>query len=550
MTTRTEQSRFFFGPRALLVLAFGFIAACGSDDAIAPDAADATADVDSGDTAEPEVSPDTTDTTDTSDPGDATDTSVPGEALYGPRPRPLDPLPLSLQSATWVDHWVDDIAPYWTSAVALGTPVGNYPTYRGLDGRALNNSRRRPRMISRQIYTYAMGYMMTGNTEFLAHAHAGVTWLQTHAIDRVKGGCHEQLESDGRAVAGSRTAQDLSYCVLGLAAWYFVTRDPGVEADLLAARNWLFDPNRYWDAANDRIRDGLADDMTTPFDVENDGGAELVAQLDPVNAFMLLIQPVFDDAANRDGFLADLKKLGDIMIRDFHKDGIFWGVDTKMGQYGTRHVDFGHTLKTYWMLLEIDKRLPDHPFHDFIFERVGPLLSRAFDAEFGRWAKRPISASAVEFGSDWWIYAELDQIAATLDLFKIEYLDLRNKTQGHWLTDYVDARFPGEVIPGIKRDGSPVWNWSVTDDAKCNQWKNGFHSTEHALVLSIIGAALADQPVTLHFAFADDPTATTSPPVARPYLFHGRELDRTPSTPLTIGTKAYTPTAIRFTDLY
>lgn len=525
---------------ALLALAL-LLSACG-DPATPADALDASdselpdldvSDLDSSDTSDSDLSPDT--------------------SPYGPRPRPPGPLPTALRAETWRTHWVDDIKPFWTSAVALGDPVGNFPTFRGMDGRALPNTRRRPRMLSRQIYTYAMGYHLTGDASLLAHAHAGVTWLREHAIDRERGGCHEQLERDGRPLAGVRTAQDLSYCALGLAAWYFVTRDPAAEVDLLALKAALFDPERYWDSGAGRIRDALADDMETPVDVENDGGAELVAQLDPVNAFMLLVQPVLSDPAERQRWLEDLRTLAEVMIRDFHQDGIFWGVDTNKGKYGTRHVDFGHTLKTYWMLLELDKRLPDHPFHAFIMERVHPLLTRAHDAEFGRWAKRPTSASAVEHGSDWWIYAELDQIAATLDLFENKYLDVRDKTQAAWLSDYVDARFPGEVIPGIKRDGSPVWNWTVTDDAKCNQWKNGFHSTEHALVLAIIGDALADTPVTLHFAFPESAAAPPSPPVVRPYLFHGVELDRSTGAVVQLGEAdglRLVPTTVRFTAIY
>lgn len=508
---------------------------------------------------DPAVGPDTIDTADTIDAddiGDAahdtvdtvdTDSEVVGDEVYGPGPRPVASLPAVLAGDVWRAHWVDDIKPFWVSAAALGDPIGNFPTYRGMDGRVLGaNERRRPRMLSRQVYTYAMGYLLTGDAALLAHAHAGVTWLRDHAIDRVKGGCHEQLEKDGRPVAGVRTAQDLSYCVLGLAAWYFVTRDPEVEADLLAAKGWLFDQNRYWDPAKGRIRDALADDMRSVVDVENDGGSELVAQLDAINAFMLLVQPVLSSETERERWLVDLERLGQVLVRDFLSDGIFWGVDTNKGRFGTRHVDFGHTIKSYWMLLEIDKRVPDHPFREVIEGGVHATLTRAFDAANGRWGKRPTSATAAEYGSDWWSYAELDQVAATLDLLDVEYLDVRDKTQAAWLSDYVDERFPGEVIPSVKRDGTPAWGWAVGDDAKCNQWKNGFHSTEHALVMAIVGDALAGEEVALHFAFAEDaPNA-----FARPYLFHGREVGRAAAAGVTVDGRSFTPTVVRFADVY
>lgn len=534
-------SRSFF----MALLGAGFVAGPACDDAAAPgDTVDAHDSIDANDTLDTaDVGADSVDANDAED-----DTEVPlGDDVYGPRPRPPGPLPEVLLGPGWVSHWRTQIAPFWTSAEALGTPVGNFPTYRGMDGRVTGSSRRRPRMISRQVYAYSAGYLMTGDATLLAHAKAGVDWLQAHAIDRVNGGCYAELDADGNPVDGVRTAQDLAYCMMGIGAWYFVTRDPGVEADLLAARNLFFDPARYWDSAKGRVRDALGSDMTTPVDVENDGGSELVAQLDPVNAFMLLVQPVLARPGDRALFLEDLRKLGQVLVRDFHHDGLFWGVDTNKGRFGTKHVDFGHIAKTYWMLLEIDKRLPDHPFHDLVVAELPPLLARAYDADNGRWAKRPTGTSTVEYGSDWWIYAELDQISATLDLAvpsDVGYVETRAATAGHWLTDYVDATWGLEVIPSIKRDGSRGWSWPVTDTAKCNEWKNGFHSSEHALILSLLGDALADLPTTLHFALVD-PTLDV-----RPYLFHGRELDRTPSTPITVGTLSLMPLAVRFTDLW
>ncbi|TNF29162.1 MAG: hypothetical protein EP329_16465 [Deltaproteobacteria bacterium] len=506
-------------------------AACGDDgaagdDTVATDAAD--------------VSPD-----DTADGADTASTA--GDEVYFPVAPPAE-VPEALDGDRWITHYVDDIAPYWATAEALGTPVGNFPTYRGMDGRVLSPSERRPRMISRQILGYALGYLLTGERSLLEHAQAGADWLRAHAIDRTKGGCREILTADGGASGSVRTAQDLSYCMTGLAALFFVTRDPALESELEAARGWLFDPAKYWDAENGRVRDALADDMTTEVDVESDGGWELVAQLDPVNAFMLLAQPVMSTEAARKRFLDGLKTLVQVMIDDFWQDGIFWGVSTNKGQYGTKHVDWGHTLKSYWMVLQVDKRLPDHPFHDLVFDNVYTLVDRAFDADNGRWSKRPTSATAVEYGSDWWIYAEEDQVAATLDLIDHRYTETLGQTAGHWLTDYVDQVYDiGEIIPGIKRDGSPVWSWPATDNAKCNQWKSAFHSSEHALVMSILGQYYGDGEVELHFAV---PAADVDTFIAKPYTFDGRVVAREAGESFTLGGRELTEVTVKFRDLY
>lgn len=466
--------------------------------------------------------------------------------LYAHTPPPAGELPEALTSDTWLRHHREDVLPYWTMEAARGEPEGNFPTFRGMNGTLQGSLERRPRMLGRQTYAYAMGYLMTGDVELLRLAHAGSRWLLDHART-AEGGWHGLLSGVGEP-AGQEPlyAQDTAYALLGLGGWNFVGRDPEAEAALLDGRDLLFDADLYWDAEHRRIRDALSQDMQREVDQLDDGGWELVAQLDPINAFMLLTQPVLDDEGRRDQLLDDMRTLAETMIERFWADGIFWGIHNKQGQYGTRHVDFGHTLKTYWMILQIDKRLPGHPFQSFLAAHVHDWVLKAYDVTDDRWAKRPTSASDVEYGSDWWIYAEADQITATLNMLDHRYTALLDKTAGHWLTDYVDPTF-GEIIPGIRRDGQKVYNWPPTDTAKCNQWKNAYHSTEHALVLYLHGKHMEDQPVTLYFAV---PEAEVESFIAKPYIFDGRELSRSPMETFEVGGRTLRKVAVEFVELY
>ncbi|MFO0746658.1 MAG: AGE family epimerase/isomerase [Myxococcota bacterium] len=521
-------------PAALLALA-----ACGDDagggDA-APDAAD-TASSDGAD-ATTEVDADTT-------PDVAPDTTL-GDDVYGPHAPPTTATPDARKGAVWPAHWQTDLEPFWTSSAALGTPVGNYPTYRTMTGAPAANTKRRPRMISRQIYAYVVGYQLTGDPALLDDAQAGVTWLRDHAIDRTHGGCFTELAADGSALDSDRTAQDQAYCMLGLAAWVYLTRDPAAEADLLAGHALLFDPTKFWDASHGRIKDGLDKTLTNEIDVDNNGGSELVAQLDPINGFMLLSQPVLAAQADQDQFLTDLRTLGQAMIRDFDQDGIIWGVSSKKGQYGSSHADFGHALKALWMLLQIDKRHDDHPFHDYVAAHADTLLGRAFDTTNGRWAKRYSSATGVEYGNDWWIAAEEDQFAATLDLTDGRYDAILGQTQAHWLATTPTRSTPARSS-SVKRDGSPVYPWPAGDTAKCNEWKNGYHSSEHALVMAMLGDRREGKEVTLHFAV---PVADVETFVATPYIFLGRELGREAGATHEVGGRVLQDVTVRFADLY
>jgi hypothetical protein len=449
-----------------------------------------------------------------------------------PPPPPVDPYlytpppaapPASLAAGVWVAHHRDDLLPFWTTTEALGTPVGNFPTWRQMDGAPTANTARKPRMMGRQIYAYAMGFMLTGDEALLADARAGTDWLLAHAVD-ANGGWHADLDQDGTPLgAGTRWSQDLAYDAMGPAGYFFVTHDAAAEQAVLAARDALFDPARFWDAANGRIKDGLDATMATEQWMGATGSWQLVAQLDPITAFELLVQPVLTDPARRTQALGDLRTLGALLRDRFWKDGIFWGSTGDVGVYRTPHTDYGHILKAYWALLLIDKRLDDRPFASFVATNAAATLARASDPYFGRWANRPASASTNDYGSDWWAYAEADQLAATLALHDPAWTATLDQTTFNFRNDFVDTTRPvRELVPSIQRNGS-WYGWTTTDTAKCNEWKNGFHSTEHALVMFLLGHYLAATPAPLYFAF---PAAEVDALAkgARPYTFQGRYL--------------------------
>lgn len=533
-------SRYVFIALALALAACSSESGSRAPDVAQPDAAgDATTDVGEADAGADEgPQPD-------ADPADAGPDATPDAGPELPEPVAI---PAALEPARWVAHMQEDVLPYWTAPEALGEPLGNFPTYRGMDG-SVQGAERRPRMISRQIFAYSAGYLLTGDEQLLEYAHAGVQWLREHAKDTDEGGWHARLDAAGNGVgADAKTSQDAAYVALGPALYAFVTRDPGAVEMILEIRDMLFDEALYWDAENGRIRDAMNDAMDSEVDVEGDGGWELVAQLDAVTAFLVHAAPAMGDDARRAQLEGDLAVLGQALVEHFFQDGFFWGVSNKKGQYNTKHVDFGHALKAFWALWLIDAHRGDKQFGDLLASHADDALGRAYDPDNGRWAKRPTSATSVEYGSDWWIYAEADQFGATLNLVELaggevgRYTAWLEKTGAAWISDYVDTTRPvREVVPGINREGGWVWSWSDDDTAKCNQWKSGYHSAEHAVVMAVHGAALSKTPITLHFA-VEAPSGFQ----ARPYVFPGIEVARREVGPAEVGGRSLTELEIDF----
>jgi mannose/cellobiose epimerase-like protein (N-acyl-D-glucosamine 2-epimerase family) len=401
-------------------------------------------------------------------------------------------------------------------------------------------------MIGRQVFTYCAAFLLTGDPSYLEPASVGTRWLLQNAWDPSTGGWHALLDAQG-APTGSepRTAQDAAYAALGLSAWFFITRDPAAEARILDTRDLLLE-GALWDPVAGRIRDAVSADHQTYIDIENDGGAELVAQLDAVNAFLLLSQRVLTSEQRRAQFAQDLQLLGEILVRDFFSDGMFWGVHNQQGNYAGRHVDFGHNLKAYWMLLQIDKATATQPFRELLDTHLVNQLSRAFDAVRGRWGKRPTSGSGAELGSDWWIWAECDQLAATVNLQGGTYDAWLSQTAQHW-SDFLDTTRPArELIPTIDENGAWVYPWPDNDTAKANQWKNGYHGVEHALIMYLHGHWRADTAATLYFAPLADAGTVTAPP----YLWHGSEVARTLGETINLSGAAHTKVTVQYERLF
>jgi mannose/cellobiose epimerase-like protein (N-acyl-D-glucosamine 2-epimerase family) len=390
-----------------------------------------------------------------------------------------------------------------------------------------------------------MSFLMTGDAALLQLAKDGCDWLMVHAYDKENGGWFAVIDKEGKGLKGQdKYAQDAAYIALAFASYYFVTRDKEIESYLLKIRDMIF--TQYWDPENKRVMDGRSADMKKEVDQGNDKGWELVAQLDQINAYLMLTQPVLSDTERRYQFLNDMKVLVDTMKTHFYRDGIFWGIHTNIGKFNTRHVDFGHIIKSYWMIMLLDQRLAGHPFKEFVNNNVHQWLELAYNKESGIWFEKMDQDESGKYiaknGPAWWTYAELNQTAATINLFTGTYSDILTRTAGNWLNRMVDKEFK-EVFSGLKEDGSKGWDWKIEDTAKCFHWKNGFHSVEHALMMYIHGKVLENKPFTFYFAV---PRAHADTFIAKAYVFNFKATKRQKVKEIQIDSKPLMKVGVEF----
>lgn len=434
----------------------------------------------------------------------------------------------------WLRHFREDLLPFWNIPDAWGSPLGDFPTFRGNDGKAVDWAkppaeladapgwiraefgREYVRMKSRQTYLYGVAYHLTGDPKMLELARDGVAFIRSKALDPATGSAVSWFEKgEPKPEVLARTSQDLAYAELGMAMYWYLTRDEAVLADIRRLKAHIF--TQYWNPDWQALRWVVKEDAD-----KNQLRQELVAQLDQVNAYLLLMTPLLP-AKERRAWAADLKRLADVMVKDYHDADrhLFWGTihDPAQKKLGSRHTDFGHTAKAYWMLERIGRLTQDQALVDLATTGAKAVLKQAYLPDSGTWGSRLGRDGSVDPGKEWWIYAELDQLAETLALRDPAQAAPLPRTAAFWFTRMVDP-VNHEVWGGA---GGPEFEpW---EGPKIHQWKSGYHSAEHALVGYLTAQALHHQSAVLYFA-PKDPKA-----VLRPYVFDGRLAKRT-SRPL------------------
>ncbi|MCM2316338.1 MAG: hypothetical protein NDJ92_14415 [Thermoanaerobaculia bacterium] len=443
----------------------------------------------------------------------------------------------------WLEHVEHDLAGFWMRDDLAGSPAGSFPTFICADGTPLDTAAPCPsfekapdwirnefgrqyiRMVSRQVYTYGVIYHLTGNETALERARAGTRFIMQRAWDP-KSGSVATFLSDGKPgpKPGQRTTQSLAYSLLGPAFYYYLTRDPETLAFIESVRRHIF--GRYWSKDWKILAWTLEDAGDDTRDRK-----ELVAQLDQINAYMLLMLPLLDERS-RPAWEADLRRLVRVMLRDFHDEEArrFYGYihDDKGRKWGERHNDFGHTTKAYWMLLLAGQELKEESWVataragiDDVLKAAwvrrniadapewqAPVMRRAADADgfYHVWANKPDG-----IGIAWWEWCELDQAAATMALSDANYTRYLDETYRSYFATLVDPEHGGTYgFPG------------ATASAKGHHWQNGYHAAEHALVGYVTSALRRGEPFRLYFAFPDSDRAAVAPA----YYFDAKETGR------------------------
>lgn len=428
----------------------------------------------------------------------------------------------------WMRHLREELLPFWEMSEALGQPLGNFPTYRNNDGTLVDFANPGPdfqnvvpgivwldrdyvRAKSRQCFAYGIAYHMTGDVRFLDYARAGVEYLRQQAFDRKAGGSCSYF-TNGRKLpaAPQRTSQDLAYALTGLGFLYYLTRDKELLKDLVSIHDYIW--NTYYDPGLGLIRWVLE---TSP-DKDSPDQKEIVAQLDQIYGYMMAVAPALPEP-HRTVWKERLGKLGRILMDRFFtpRTGMFWGAVTSpsVKHWGTPHTDFGHSVKTFWLISLIGSFINDYEMFVSAETRASQILEWAYVERTGSWARAFKADGTLDEDKEWWICCELDQVAGAMALTDPAYARYLVKTAAYWFQYMVDHK-NHEIWHMV----SGQTNQPVPGFPKQHSWKNALHSFEHAFVNYIFAQQLHHQPVTLYFAWKDEPPQV----LVQPYFYQAK----------------------------
>ena len=415
----------------------------------------------------------------------------------------------------WLEHLQQDLLPFWTMPSALGEPLGNFPTYRNIDGSLVDHAKGRPelerldyvRAKSRQCFGYGVAYHLTGEEEYLKYAEAGVAFLRKHAFDRENGGAYSWFIGPERTPGPDvpyRTSQDLAYLLSGIGFLYYLTRDPKLERELIATHDYIW--FNYYDSGADMFR-WVLEDSPAP-DKDKRSQQEIVAQLDQIYSYMMLVTPCLPEP-HCSTWKKRLIKLAHILMDRFYspRTGMFWGtvdktVDKRLPVGSeTGHTDFGHSVKAFWLISLIGSLTDDYEMFVSAQRGAARLVDMAYVEKpgSGSWSRCLKADGKRDEDKEWWMHCELDQVAGALALNDPAYLRYVVRTYDYWFKFMVDHE-NHEVFPML--DGATN---QPKGGEKIGPWKNALHTFEHALIGYLFAQQLHGEPAALHFAWQQTP---------------------------------------------
>lgn len=385
-----------------------------------------------------------------------------------------------LDGEFWRQQGLTQIIPFWQSHVR-DTANGAFYMCLSREGNPLPPLDKQPAMISRQVYGFTAAYLLSGNEKYLETANEGVDYLLKYAWDNQYGGWYDFLDQSGRPLVTTKSVPGQLYTNVGLALYYFVTKDENV---LKHIRESVRIQKTY---AFDKVNGGYFQTLARDLSV-SDSSKSKHSHFGYTSSLLINLAMITRDKEILD-FAEELEKISlEKMVDTIN--GWFFGYpvpyDAKwhLNQAVMNNkevVSAGAQLTATLSLLRLFEMTGNDIYKTKGIDLGNQLLHSAWDSTRGGWfdvIERVPPYEVQDTSSiSWWIQSY--GLFLQLHLYNLtgerHYLASYQKMAAFWDNYFVDKEFKG-VYQNVSPSGIPVIN------TKAAYWKASYHEMENALL--------------------------------------------------------------------
>jgi len=352
---------------------------------------------------------------------------------------------------------VDEVLPFWERSV--DREYGGFITDLDQQGQRHGHGDKHLVMQTRMIYSFSLGYRLTGRPAYLAHARQGVEFFRRHFHDERHGGWYRTTNRVGEPIDRDKWPYGIAFAVYALADYSRASGDR--EALQLAVETFDLHWERCWDHERGGIYWNLREDWSAA-----DPTKRIDSMLHTMEAASSLLAATGDRR-----YLDRLTEICEvIMRRTFDRERgctreWFTPDWSELTDRTQGLVNYGHVAEAAWFTSVVGAFAADQTILDFGRSLLGFVLREGWDAHhggiysYGRAGGLPVDTRKV-----WWMQAELlgalsHAYRLTHDVLYLDWLrrhadfvvrKQRDSTVGEWhATVYAD----GTIQDG--RKGSP-----------------------------------------------------------------------------------------------
>lgn len=396
-----------------------------------------------------------------------------------------------MRASYWTDQAMNDILPPWTHH-ARDTVYGAFLT--SLDGewQPLSDQRKYPSMIGRHLFSYSVGYLLTGQYRYLEVAEELRTYLLNCAWDKEYGGWFDVLNRDGTPHETTKNMFIQTYALTGLAMYYFVTRDQQA-LDYIERSNTLIETH-LWDQTDGGYFNRASRDWAVV-----DSNKSFASQVAPVSGYLL-----YGYLATLDEYyLSQSQRIMNVVIHKMHEPGSRWILESydHHWEYIPGHPDeinIGHNLETAWVLMRLYQLTHESSCLDPVTMIREDLAEKGFDPIRGFWYKGLARQNTEEHDdfTYWWIQAYGNMFNLMLYRIDEDPRHVRDFEKGArlWDEQFIDRKY-GDTYMSVGLTGEEK------DARKANPYKTSYHSMEQCLLNYVyLSLWVNHEPVALYFS--------------------------------------------------